>query len=640
MRLALPAGLLLLAAHLSTASAQPALPEGAVTRLGSPNLRQPGRPGSVVFSPDGKRVLTYGSGGLHAADAKTGATVREVRLSLLAARPAADGGSGTAVTDGGTVLAWDSTGEKTLFRSEDGATAAAFSPDGKLVAIGTSGGAVHVRDAATGKLAATLAGPKDAVRRLAVSADGKLLALAGEKSVGLWDVAAGKETRLLETKRDGNPFSVAFSPDGKTLVTGEYFGAVPVRVWDVATGKQRLAVEDMLPGYFPRAAAFAPDGKTFAHTGEGGGVFLRDAATGQEVRRLKTDHDTHGVAFSPDGKTLAASVSQYPAGAETRLFDVESGKELFDFPRHELGVEAVFFSADGKRAVTAGIDRTVRVWDATTGEHLFAVGERKIEFIRQRGLPCALSPDGKTLLVARGADVGVWDVAAGKELRTLRSPESPVVALAFAPSGKAFAALCVSAPVRPANGGLPAPRHAAHVLDLATGKASLSIPDLDGTVTQIQVSADGSLLALGAPDAPHHDGIRLFDAAGRKLSAFLTARGFGDPAMTSFAISPDEQTLVASADKLRCFDVASGKPGKTPDGLGGLSGLVFSPGGKHLAGSDHARWCVFEADTGKVVWERKHSPQGPRPVAFSPDGRRLLAGAPDGTAFIWELPGK
>src|SRR5262249_30322729 len=157
-------------------------------------------------------------------------------------------------------------------------------------------------------------------------------------------------------------------------------------------------------------------------------------------------------------------------------------------------------------------------------------------------------------------------------------------------------------------------------------------------VRQVQVSADGTLVAVGAPDAPYGDGVRLYDATGRKLAAFLTAKNVNDPRMTSFAISPDERTLVASADKLRFWDTASGEPKKTLDEPRGLWGLVYSPNGRYLAGSDHERWCVFEADSGKVVWERKLPLVGPGPVAFSADGSRLLTGGPDGTALIWELP--
>jgi WD40 repeat protein len=583
------------------------LPRGVVARLGTLRLRHGGL-GGVAFSPDGKRVATWGSGGLQIADAVTGRTLHEDRqLSILAARFGADG-------------------KPASVPETRGATAAAYSADGKTAAHGMYDGSVRIHDTATGKLLHELVGPKDGVRGVALAPDGKTLARAGEKSVGLWDVATGKETRLLDAARDGSPFCCAFSPDGKTLVTGEYFGKPSIRAWDVATAQQRFAVEDLF-GYFPRSVAFAADGKSFAHTGEGGVVFLRNAADGKELRRFKTERNTYAAALSPDGKTLAAAVSQYPAGSETRVFDVESGRERFAYPRHELQVEAVFFSADGKLAVTSGIDRTVRIWDAATGKHLFAIGAKKIEAIQQTGLPCALSADGKTVLVAQDAVIGVWDAATGKELRRLNSPGGRVVSLSVAPRGKAFAALCL-APNRDPTVDRFIPEYSIHVLDAETGKVSLTLPGLDSAVNQVKVSPDGTLIALGAPDTLHRDGVTLYTPAGRKLAAFARPMG-------GFAISPDDKVVAVSTDKVRFWDTA-GELAKTLDSPRDLRGLVYSPNGQYLAGADSTRWCVFEASSGKVVWEQK-APYG-GPVAFSPDGTRLLTGTYDGTALIWEMP--
>jgi WD40 repeat protein len=599
-----------------------ALPDGAVVRLGTARIRQVGRPGGVAFSADGKRVATWGTGGVHVADAVTGETLEELARSVVAARFGPDG--------------------KLASVPDAGVTAAAYSPDGKLVAHGlrdgVNNGTVRVRDAATGKLLHELTGPKDEVRGLALSADGKKLARAGQKSVGLWDIATGKETRLLDATRDGSPFCAAFSPDGKTVVTGDYFGTPAIRMWDAATGKELFAVTDLPVGYFPRAVAFAPDGKTFAHTGEGGMVFLRAAVDGKEVRRFKTERDAHGVAFSPDGKTLAASVSQYPAGAETRVFDVETGKERFAFPRHELRVETVFYSADGKRVVTSGIDRTVRVWDAETGKHLFAVGSKHIESISRRGLPCALSPDGKTLLVARDEAIEVWDVTTGKLSRTLTSPDGRVVSLSVAPTGKVFKALCAEANRNPERDVFISD-HVVHVLDVATGKSSLKIPGLDAAVARVVASPEGTLIAVGAPDALHRDGVTLYSPAGRKLHAFVQSKGKG-PVMSCFAISPDDKVLVAATDKLRFWDTTSGDEVRAFDApaRARFFALVFSPNGKYLAGAEHSRFVVLEAATGKVVWERPNLTSDATTPAFSPDGKRLAAAGPNGTVLVWEMP--
>ena len=135
-----------------------------------------------------------------------------------------------------------------------------------------------------------------------------------------------------------------------------------MKLFDAATGKERLKIP--FPGASSvRSVAFSPDGKTLAASG-GSSTRLFDAATGKE--RLEIDRKAIGLRFSPDGATLVGAV----AGTIYR-WDAATGRSLIpeggDSPVAQIAV-----TADGKRIVTRGQDGDAHVWDARTGEHISA----------------------------------------------------------------------------------------------------------------------------------------------------------------------------------------------------------------------------------------------------------------------------
>jgi WD40 repeat protein len=215
-----------------------------------------------------------------------------------------------------------------------------------------------------------------------LSPDGKLLAttagnlmearLAGE--VQLWDAATGRKKGALP----GHDFitsHVLFTPDGKTLVTtGEIdipSGPIStaesqVKFWSLSNGRDLGTLAKC------QAAAITPDGKTLALTTvEGkdprrpaGVVRLLDTATRKERHALKGHSGpVNGVAFAPDGKTLASASED----GTVRVWDAAGGKELAVLKGHKGAVAAVAFAADGKTLASAGADRVVRLWTVTGG---------------------------------------------------------------------------------------------------------------------------------------------------------------------------------------------------------------------------------------------------------------------------------
>jgi RNA polymerase sigma factor (sigma-70 family) len=245
----------------------------------------------------------------------------------------------------------------------------AFSPDGKLLASGSKDQTIRLWDVATGKGIRTLTGHKGGVESLAFSPDGTRLASAGswDRTARLWDVATGKELRQLLGHAHG-VVAVAFSPDGRKLATGGGFATLlpppedpnEVRIWDVDTGAELLRFKGPRNDFAVFALAFTPDGRTLISGCRNGPLRAWEVTTGKQ--RMEIDGRGDGaLAISPDGKVLVWATPNY--ADSVHICDTKTGKERRQFVSSQGGVYAVVFSRDGKRLASAGEDGTVLIWD-------------------------------------------------------------------------------------------------------------------------------------------------------------------------------------------------------------------------------------------------------------------------------------
>ncbi|HVK14811.1 MAG TPA: protein kinase, partial [Gemmataceae bacterium] len=484
------------------------------------------------FSADGRRVIaageTYGGTGRRADagsvvvyDAASGRTVRTVpgKAALGAGLAVAAAGDRMARIIGTAVEVWDLAADRLEARlvSEVRGYAVAFSPDGKRLAVGHGSG-------------------------------------LGGSPVTVWDVAAG---RILHTFPGHASYThgVAFTPDGRRVVSGGSDGAV--RVWDAEAGG--LAFEAKTGARAILAVAVSPDGKRIAAPCEHA-VKVLDAATGAEVRLL-TGHvgTVTSVAFSPDGKVLASGSSD----RTVRFWDPADGTAVRTLRGHGESVWDVAFSPDGKRLASASRDGTVRVWDTAV--------DPEVQLL-EWGVSVAYSPDGRLLATGHGFNakgnngIAIRDAETGKERLRL---EGPGGAVAFSPDGTRLAT--------------PAEDRELRVWDTGTGKSAVRLETGPGGwrhAWEPAYSPDGKVLAAAATGK---DGrIHLWDATtGDRLRTIDPARGLTGAA----AYSPDGKSLAAgTGDGVTEWDPATGAEVRTRPVRDGTAGAVaYSPDGAYLA---------------------------------------------------------
>ena len=239
----------------------------------------------------------------------------------------------------------------------------AFSPDGRLLASGSSDSTVRLWDVAMAEVLQTLNGHSDWVLSVAFSPDGELLASGSiDETIRLWNVETGLPLRTLRANSDWI-MSIAFSPDSRLLVSGSI--DKKVRLWDVATG----SVLRTLQGHsgWVYSVAFSPDGRLLASGSVDETVRLWDAAVGSELRTLQGHSGwVYSVAFSPDGKLLASS----SVDKTVRLWDAATGSALRTLHGHSGWVYSVAFSLDSRLLASGSGDETVRLWDVSTSSTL------------------------------------------------------------------------------------------------------------------------------------------------------------------------------------------------------------------------------------------------------------------------------
>ena len=469
----------------------------------------------AIFSPDGQLVAVWNADEITLWNSATGEEVRKLKkfngeLSATAFSP----DSRTLAT---AVTKLSSKGNRVVFKSEVGlydlATGAltqtlsvrteaisslAFSLNGRQLLIGGLRlneekpiETLELSDIQTGSLGSVHTGNEGSVRSLALSPNGRVLALQSDAAtVELLDTLTWKIARTFDEKSDGDAsprpvsrfvlsvkrvLSLAFTADGNTISgeieqdgikqwdirTGgvkkqideredpaalvdvsangndaaEITGDETVRLWDVATGSKTIIPNG---GGSISAIALSRNGHALAIAYPKQIVIL-NPATREPMRTLQgRTSNIDSMTFSVDGETLAAAGE---SGA-IEIWALESG-QITKTITSTGKVTALCFSPDGRTIASASADGAVNLWDSRTGALV-------LQLKKHSATVNAIAFSGKGNLIATGGDdrtVIIWETATGKSQRTLKGHEMTVTSLAFSPDASLLASGCGNASV-------------------------------------------------------------------------------------------------------------------------------------------------------------------------------------------------
>lgn len=577
-----------------------------------------GRVWAVAFSADGRRLASASSDGtVRVWDAATGACVTTLeghRGAVYAVDYSADGTRLATAARDGTVRVWDTDGWKEIGRLRgDWGTAYAvrFAPRGSLLASGWQDGSLRLWEPGEESPRVTLGGHTDRIFDVAFTPDGNVVASASEdatvrlwKSEGgsdplvlrhpvrvnriafaasgrrvitaagdavgrVWDVDGGAEVAQLRGHAAAL-WSVASAPGGTLVATGAADGTA--RIWDLSGVDLDVAGGPrFLTGARVHAVAWSADGRTLAAGLADGVLEVRDARRMLVRDRIPIGGGRiNGVAFASDGRTVAAACDD----GGVRMYDVAGGTPPRTLPAHEKRVFCVGFSPAGQLLATASEDRTARIWDVASGR---AVGSPLEHPRRVYGV--AFAADGRTVASAcEDRIVRLWNAATGEEIGRFSGHDGPVNWVAFSPDSTRLASASSDGTVR--------------IWSVAAGADPLILAGPARQIWKAVFSSDGTRLAAAAADGT----VQLWDATTGRACPVL--RGHADQ-VWGVAFAPDGRGLATGSwdGTLRLWgvsvaEIAAARAATEPEAIPAADWNQFRgpQGDGHAAGGPPTEW--------------------------------------------------
>ncbi|MCL4177401.1 MAG: serine/threonine protein kinase [Verrucomicrobia bacterium] len=483
------------------------------------------------------------------------------------------------------------------------------------------------------------------------------LATADQSGVAtLWD--SRNWTRLLpDLPHASQVNAVDFNPDETLMATAADDGRI--RIWNAKSGQ--LTREWQAHGDVVAHVRFSPDGRFLASASYDEGARIWDSATGLAAGSTMRHSNWVGyVSFSPSGDRLVTAGYDHVA----RIWEIPSGRQALPDLVHDDAVQSAEFSPDGKLIVTASLDSTVRVWDAESGR---PAARNPILRHGDRVMHASFAADGQHIVTAtRKGFVTQWRLAPPVDGRSMlvddavfsrdgrrtalvhetaieildaasRQPFGPGVRLDHAPAEVRLNGSGSLLFVRPAPGNADAVLPAIEAYDVETGgllrrlpsNLRLAAPTVDSSPAgRWLAAAEGSQVRvweLSAPAEP--DRVIPHEQPVRRLR-----------------FSRDGQLLATAAadNQVHVFRLADLKPLFPPWKLNGpVSGIEFSPNGRHLAAAcqddEDTSYAaiVTDLETGREVGADRAHRDGIHCLQFSPDGRYLVTAGEDFMARVW-----
>jgi len=549
-----------------------------------------------------------------------------------------------------TARLWDlETGQtvRVFYGHNDLVAGVDFSPDGKYIVTGSHDNTARLWDVSTGKTVQVFTGQNDIVDNIIFSPDGRFIITTGPGEARVWNISTGQTVQVIS---GADYFRVRYSPDGKYFAIGSLSDAL-IRLYDAQTFEEFRVFEN------PDTAgciAFSPDGKTIAAAVDHTAIRIWDIETGQMVREFSVNNneDFNDLRFSPDGQYLITAAD---VGQTATIFEVATGKSYRTF-KSATAIQAALFTHDGRSVLITNRDK-VEIWSLSTspGGMIFSVNDQPIR-------KASFSPEGTQVATASNDHTArIWDVANGKTLLILNRHTAEVTDAVFSPDGKMILTGSADKTARlwDASTGEELRRFEGHmdevekvlfspdgkyivtasydgtarVWEIQTGKLiTIYTNQNSGQLIRTAFSPDGKTVATTGEDRT----TRIWDPiTGKELMVF---RGHTD-IVTGVAFSPDGKLLLTSSwdGTSRLWDVTSGKELRVFIGhTGTVFGAAFSPDGKYIltSGADQTAR-LWDIQTGQELRRFAGHTDEIRFATFSPNGKYILTASQDGTARLW-----
>ncbi|HEX2089976.1 MAG TPA: AAA family ATPase [Actinomycetota bacterium] len=490
-------------------------------------------------------------------------------------------------------------------------------------------GVIDIKDASTGRTVRKFRGHSIDVNRVEFSEDGSMLATTGDDgALNVWDPVTG---RLISSVTGpthtgaitSSAFGPSFSEDG-SLLSASWPNDETVRIVDPATGEVVRSIGGLQGG--PVDTALSPDGRLLLVSHFEGEVFVFDVSSGKRLFDLRGHADSvNTVAWSPDGRRIATASND----SSVRVWDGTTGRHAFTLFGHTGSATTVDWSPDGDRLVTAGSDGTARVWETGggSGRELMSLSAQETT----SGTWAVFSPDGTHVMTGDTAitAVKIWDVSIGGDAEWANFPTDSLARadVAFMPDGR------VVAPIR---------RDSVSVWDVGSRREVQTIGPGRGSprpVTAIDVSPDGTMIATVREFATVAN---VWDSRTGE-AVFEVDTDFAS--ITAVDWSGDGTHLVVSLydGPIEIFD-RSGREIRQLREEAGYTVLDarFSSDGRLLATSglnesnfrSHAT--IWDWERGRTV--RRIQQRTPiEAVDFDPTGRLIATAHGGGSAEVWEV---
>jgi WD40 repeat protein len=481
---------------------------------------------------------------------------------------------------------------------------------------------------------------------VAFSPDGNLLATGdAEGGLRIWQTADSKLLLNL-TGHLGWVWSVAFSSNGRLASCSS---DKTIRLWQLETGECFQVLHGHSGAIW--SAVFSPDGRYLASGSDESAVRLWDVQTGEPVQTLVGHTGSVLTIAFRDSHTLASG----SVDGEIRLWNLIDGTCKVVLSGHSERVWAVAFSPDGEYLASGSADGTIKLWQADACVRTLVCGDR-VRAVR-------FSPDGRILASSDDRLVRLWSVATGECLSLLQGHSDTVFSVSFHHDGQLVASGSADQTVR--------------IWQTSSGQCLRTMRGYTNSIFSVAFSPDGQLLASGSTDQV----IRLWDLSSGNCrllqghAGWVTSVAFHPQGDLLASASADQTVRIWSVSRTTCLKVLRGhnnwvqavafsstadllasagddrlirlwsvQSGECLRVLEGHSGWIWSlafapPNCPELlaSSSDDSTIRLWSISTGTCLQVFTGHTAPIQSIAFSPDGKLLASGSKDETIRVWSI---